>query len=108
MDFNKVLYGNSYYYYKSCDIALKCFDNSDYIGKDRLHSRLIPPDFDMVFEFLSQERMVVINTDGTRITQRGKMKRATGGFLVNVLINRIKVLGIIIGIIAGIFGLFIH
>ncbi|MEG1935113.1 MAG: hypothetical protein RR141_03905 [Rikenellaceae bacterium] len=98
-----MIYGNRYYRYSMNDIALDCFENTDSISYDLLNKRgSYPPDFHSIYDFLASDGMCSIGKYGITITEKGKTKRLSGGYVRDLLRQRLTYLSIIIGIAGGI------
>jgi len=63
------------------DCALSFFENSDFISNELLYKGNMPSDFNSVFEYLQSERFVNIQKNGIQITEKGKLKVNSGGFV---------------------------
>jgi len=100
MSLKFIIYGNQYYHCKIYDLALKFFTNSDFISYELLYSGNPPENTTVVFKFLESEGLVKFDRYGVKITEKGKKMVTSGGFMRNLLIERIKFVGVIAGIIS--------
>jgi hypothetical protein len=105
MDLKTLLYGKSYHLFAIYDLALRFFENSDFISNELFYKGTPPPDQDAVFSFLRDEGLVSIERYGIRITEKGKAKLARGGFKRQLLKERVTFLGIIVGLVGGVLGI---
>jgi len=87
------------------DYGLQCFKNSDSIPNEILYGNNPHPNTSDVFQGLADEGMVIIDRYGVSITAKGKDMIASGGFLRRLLIERLKIVGIVVGILGGIAGI---
>ena len=101
---HKILYGSEYYHYAICDAVLDYFSKTDHISNEALYCNA-PEGQTSVIEFLSSEGMIRIDRYGISITEKGKIKRAGGGYRRQAFWNRIARLGIIIAIISGLISI---
>ena len=63
------------------DCALSFFENSDFISNELLYRENMPSDMYSVFEHLQYEGLVKIQKNGIQITEKGKLKINSGGFV---------------------------
>lgn len=103
MDFYKLIYGSRYSRYKIYDIALSYFKNADCLSfYDLEKAGKYPPDFHSVFDFLASEGMCKISKYGICITEKGKVMMLNGGYIRDLLRQRLTFLSVIIAIAGGI------
>ena len=84
------------------DCALSFFQNSDFISHEALYKGNPPDDFNSVLEYLQSEGLVNIHEHGIRITEKGKLKIRSGGFVRAYFIRNILILFSIIATIASV------
>ncbi len=108
--FKELLYGKNYPNYFIYDTTLRFFDNSEFISYDMLFSPSAPHNLDKVFDFLEAEKLVEKQRNGISITEKGILKRNSGGFKRVILIKRLQffafAIGLLTAIVSIIFSLF--
>lgn len=100
----RLLLGIKYYHYAIYDTALRFFDNSDTIHNDILYQPGYPDNQAEVFRFLQSEGLVEIDKYGVHITEKGKCRR-NSGFVRELVIERVKLLGIVLSTIVALITL---
>ena len=97
----EIIYGSRYARCVIHDKALSLFEIQEYISFENLHKHKCPTDMNSVFEHLQQEGMICIGEYGVNITEKGKMHQLSGGYVRQLLKERITFFSIIAGIIAS-------
>lgn len=88
-----------------CDNVLSMLiDNQDFVETRELFKD--PPIYlKETLDFLREDGMVVYEQHVVRITGKGKVKVASGGYVGQYRRDKLVVVGIIVGIVSGVAGL---
>ncbi|MDR3326920.1 MAG: hypothetical protein LBT04_02110 [Prevotellaceae bacterium] len=78
------------------DCVLENFEHIDYVKDEVIYKNPQLPCLGEVIEFLASEKMIVIERNGIRITHKGKTMSEAGGYLKELLFERITFAAIIV------------
>lgn len=103
MGVKQLLFGRAYFKYAIYDTALDFFENKSTVSKDIVYGGGSPPDdVYSVFSFLESDGMVISDAYSFSITEKGKVRRLSGGYRGDALRGRILAISAVIAAVASV------